>query len=205
MNVNKVTKWKLLLILVILSGTRIYGQDEAANPDQVKPAKSNSGSLFGPLPEKNGSGGGIFLLYKLTQFSKPEEGMIAGGRGYSQYGNFLRIGGFAVLTTGLSSPYTQNSLGVYGGPFFQVTLRLDPLILALGANVGLGMDFNRSNQIDYLLYPHLELELRLFENLSVSTGIGFFKNRSSHNWPTSSQYFIMFGLNFTHFSTGKNN
>jgi len=216
MNRKKQKGFVTLLMLMLLGAKGTFAVENSVNEkkDEKKATsveeksipESSSKTLFGSLPEKTGSGGGLFMLYRFSQFNPADDGIphIIGGRGYGQFGRYLRFGGFAILGTGIPGDHSSRSFSVYGGPYLQFTLPFDPVILAIGSNFGLGMDFDVPARIDYMLYPHVEVEVRLFENLSLSVGAGFLKTRTSITLPELAQYNVTFAINLTRFSTGKN-
>lgn len=200
----------LFIIALVISRTSYAENQDSLKPVLIQEVTENKGannpeikSIFGTKLTKIGSGAGLMILYDFSQFGNalnPLPAMIV-GQGYLQFGRYFRLGGFATL--GLDSPVPNSSrlASAYAGPLIQVTWFLEPVILAFGSRFGVGKDFNHPDEVDFMINPHIDVELLLFKNISLKLGTGFLKSRFSNTRPALAEFNINFGITLLKFST----
>lgn len=179
----------------------------AADTEAEKPAE-DKGYIFRKT-DVSGGGGGLLVMYGTGPELK--DTTLVGGRGFVLLGTHLRLGGLGMGVARPGNDRNDHTGAGFGGFYGEYILRFDPLLVGFGLTLGGG----GSNLIQktqttpgvndktayayFLAYPHLEFELRLFENVSMGIITGYAAMIGQNGAPDVSQFTVGLSLTFGKF------
>ncbi len=200
-------KLQVVFLIGAMASSKLFGAADsvAAPPATASEVSSKPKTGRYLMADITGYGGSLFALY--GNGSSLNDTASVGLRGFVHFGNAFRLGAIGTMTgrtnTGNNTREMTGSLGIFG----EFLLRFDPLIIGLGVKAaGAGYSsHDRGTQVSGTSYgyfnamPFAELEMRLFEwvSLSIYGGYDYFVGNSAS--PNVSQPVVGVAVTFARY------